>query len=285
LPKKAASTVLRKGGGYPRRLADYERFGFAQISRMSLNTLLRLFSEPDFDEMRRVYSYNCYFMPDGVCQEKVQSFGNEARAKAQMKNHLQSHIKDTLKRDDYNQFTAEPVAARKKRLVQQQKGTNNNALKDDIIPVCSSSEGSATKTNYTSTGINSEFSNMLASNANNQFLVDEKEVNISTREQGPQDNVNASISISHGKMFLNTRNVNSATQMIQANDIHKTGTTYASESVKENVPTNRNRTRNASSAATIFAAQRDRETASSELNSTSLSNSSTNSYSFTDSDA
>ena len=55
----------------PRRLADYERFGFAQISRMSLNTLLRLFSEPDFDEMRRMYSYKCYFMPDGVCQEKV----------------------------------------------------------------------------------------------------------------------------------------------------------------------------------------------------------------------
>ena len=113
----------------PRRLADYERFGFAQISRMSLNTLLRLFSEPDFDEMRRMYSYKCYFMPDGVCQEKVQSFGNEAKAKAQMKNHLQSHIKETLKRDDYYQFTAEPVSARKKRIAQKNfAGSNNNVV-------------------------------------------------------------------------------------------------------------------------------------------------------------
>ena len=56
-------TALSKRAN-PRRLADYERFGFAQISRMSLNTLLRLFSEPDFDEMRRLYSYKCYFMPD-----------------------------------------------------------------------------------------------------------------------------------------------------------------------------------------------------------------------------
>ena len=119
------STLSKRAN--PRRLADYERFGFAQISRMSLNTLLRLFSEPDFDEMRRMYSYKCYFMPDGVCQEKVQSFGNEAKAKAQMKNHLQSHIKETLKRDDYYQFTAEPVSARKKRIAQQSfAGTNNN---------------------------------------------------------------------------------------------------------------------------------------------------------------
>ena len=118
--------ALQSKRSNPRRLADYEKLGFAQISRMSLNTLLRLFSEPDFDEMRKVYSYKCYFMPDGVCQEKVQSFGNEAKAKAQMKNHLQSHIKETLKRDDYFQFTAEPVAARKKRISQQQSSTNNN---------------------------------------------------------------------------------------------------------------------------------------------------------------
>ena len=118
--------ALQSKRSNPRRLADYEKLGFAQISRMSLNTLLRLFSEPDFDEMRKVYSYKCYFMPDGVCQEKVQSFGNEAKAKAQMKNHLQSHIKETLKRDDYFQFTAEPVAARKKRITQQQSSTNNN---------------------------------------------------------------------------------------------------------------------------------------------------------------
>ena len=59
-------------------------------------------------------------MPAGVCQETVQSFGNEAKAKSLMKNHLQGHIKDTLKRDDYNDFTAEPITARRKRIAQQQ---------------------------------------------------------------------------------------------------------------------------------------------------------------------
>ena len=245
----------------PRRLADYDRFGFSQISRMSLNTLLRLFSEPDFDEMRRIYSYKCYFMPDGVCQEKVQSFGNEARAKAQMKNHLQSHIKDTLKRDDYYQFTAEPVAALKKRLAQQQKGTNNNASKDTVLPASSAVEISIKKSDVTSTAIKSEFSNVVFTNSNNVQSLAENVGNVTLSKHEPRDSMPASTHINTTKMCHKTNNVKPAIEIMQDNRIKKMEPIFDTEYGKENVPTinDKNITTNASSTAIIYANKGDKE--------------------------
>jgi hypothetical protein len=39
---------------------------------MSLNSLIRLFTESEFDEIRRVYRYRCALMPEHVCQEMIQ---------------------------------------------------------------------------------------------------------------------------------------------------------------------------------------------------------------------
>ena len=259
----------------PRRLADYDRFGFAQISRMSLNTLLRLFSEPDFDEMRRIYSYKCYFMPDGVCQEKVQSFGNEARAKAQMKNHLQSHIKDTLKRDDYYQFTSEPVAARKKRLAQQQKGTNNNASKDTVLPASSPVEMPIKKSEYfSSTAIKSEFSNVVFSNSNNIQSLAENVGNVTLSKHEPRDAMHGSTHINTTNMCHKTNNVRPAIEIMQDNKIRKMEPTFVTEYGKENVPTitdTKNVTTNASSAAIIYVNKEgDKEPVNSEISNLTI---------------
>ena len=250
----------------PRRLADYEKFGFAQISRMSLNTLLRLFSEPDFDEMRRIYSYKCYFMPDGVCQEKVQSFGNEAKAKAQMKNHLQSHIKDTLKRDDYYQFTAEPVAARKKRLAQQQKGTNNNASKDIVFPTPSPVELAIKNSDFTgSKVIKREFSNVAFTNTNNPQSFDENVGNVILSKHEPRDAMTISSYNNKEQMCHKTNNPNSpAIEIMQDTRITKMEPIFVTEYGKENVPTtitdNKNGTNNAlCTVPIIYDNQSDKE--------------------------
>ena len=52
-----------------------------------------------------------------------QSFGNENKAKQSMKSHLQGHIKNLLRHDQYKNFTAEPVLARQRRLAVESGGT------------------------------------------------------------------------------------------------------------------------------------------------------------------
>ena len=49
----------------------------------------------------------------------LQSFGNETKAKQCMKSHLQGHLKNLLRHDDYLNFTAEPVIARQRRLASE----------------------------------------------------------------------------------------------------------------------------------------------------------------------
>ena len=223
-------TALSKRAN-PRRLADYERFGFAQISRMSLNTLLRLFSEPDFDEMRRMYSYKCYFMPDGECQEKVQSFGNEARAKAQMKNHLQSHIKETLKRDDYYQFTAEPVSARKKRLAQQNlAGTNNNT---DPEPLVSSVQPSKDP-GYITKVIKEEF---LHDDCINAIRVPERAIDLSAPKHEPQCTIQMDRNAERVKLVQKPNRHKSQVGTQENKAIHKLEPIFDNDSGKENVST------------------------------------------------
>ena len=54
-----------------------------------------------------------------------QSFGNENKAKQCMKSHLQSHIKNLLQYDQYQNFTAEPVQARLRRLAAESGNTES----------------------------------------------------------------------------------------------------------------------------------------------------------------
>ena len=103
-----------RGAVQPKKLAEMEIVNLEQIKSMSANTLLRIFTETDFDEMKRMYCYTCLLMPE-ECEEKFQSFGNESKAKKEMRQHLEEHVGRliTQGRED---FTAEPVLARKRRL-------------------------------------------------------------------------------------------------------------------------------------------------------------------------
>ncbi|CAN7995476.1 unnamed protein product [Ixodes hexagonus] len=92
-----------------------------QIRILSDRMLLDMFSELTSNEMRRTFSYRCYLMPS-TCAETFSSFGNENRARLQMKAHLLAHIAKLLTeanglgRLGKPPFTAEPIQARRKRL-------------------------------------------------------------------------------------------------------------------------------------------------------------------------
>ena len=102
-----------RGSTQPKKLAEMEVVNMDQIRAMSSNTLLRIFTETDFDEMKRMYCYTCVLLPD-QCQHRCQSFGNESKAKKEMRQHLEEHV-DRLIEEGSEDFIAEPVLARKRR--------------------------------------------------------------------------------------------------------------------------------------------------------------------------
>ena len=91
-----------------------EAVSLEQIRGMSSNTLLKLFTETDFDELQRTYCYTCYLQPE-ECNAKFQSFGNESKAKKQMRKHLEDCL-DRLVQSGNIEFVAEPLLARNRRL-------------------------------------------------------------------------------------------------------------------------------------------------------------------------
>ena len=103
-----------RGAARPRKMSEMEAVTLEQIRAMSSNTLLRLFTETDFDEMKRTYCYTCYLQPE-ECNAKFQSFGNESKAKKQMRKHLEDCL-DRLVQSGNIEFVAEPVLARNRRL-------------------------------------------------------------------------------------------------------------------------------------------------------------------------
>ncbi|XP_014770030.1 uncharacterized protein LOC106869040 [Octopus bimaculoides] len=97
-----------------------------QIQMLSEKSLLNFFSEMTCNEMTRNFTYQCFLIPDKCC-EKFTSFGNEAKAKLQIRQHLADHIQQLL--DEANDterkyrfiFTAEPVHVRQRRLSEMDK--------------------------------------------------------------------------------------------------------------------------------------------------------------------
>ncbi len=104
-------------GRNPRkRLVDYDEFDVDHIVHMTSSTLLRLFSEQNFDEVGRQFAYTCAFLPH-LCAHQSRSFGSENRAKADMKAHLATHVRHIRENPaQYADFTAESVPARKRRM-------------------------------------------------------------------------------------------------------------------------------------------------------------------------
>ena len=98
-----------RGSSQPRS----ETLNLDQIRNMSTAALLRTFTETDFDEVKRKYCYSCFLTP-AQCSAKFQSFGNENKAKKEMRKHLEEHL-DKLIKAGNDDFEAEPVLALKKK--------------------------------------------------------------------------------------------------------------------------------------------------------------------------
>jgi len=100
-------------GSSSKKFSELETFNLEQLKTMSGNTLLKTFTDTDFDEMKRMYCYTCYLQPS-VCSAKFQSFGNESKAKKEMRQHLLECVERIVKEGN-KEFLAEAVVARKRR--------------------------------------------------------------------------------------------------------------------------------------------------------------------------
>lgn len=76
-----------------------ETLNLDQIQGLSDKALISLFSDLSANEMSRNYTYTCFLMP-GKCHEEFTSFGNEQKARIQMRSHLLGHIERLI--DDAN---------------------------------------------------------------------------------------------------------------------------------------------------------------------------------------
>lgn len=61
------------------------------LRSLKANHLLKLFSEFDGDEIRRIFTFTCFMEPD-QCHQQFSSFGSEGKARQQMKTHLLEHV-------------------------------------------------------------------------------------------------------------------------------------------------------------------------------------------------
>ena len=62
---------------------------------MTDNLLVKLFTEFESNEMWKRFTYTCRMLP-AACSKYFQSFGSEHKARAGMKAHLQSHLRNLL---------------------------------------------------------------------------------------------------------------------------------------------------------------------------------------------
>jgi len=61
------------------------------VRSLTANHLLKLFSEFDGDEIRRIFTFTCFMEPE-QCHQQFSSFGSEGKARQQMKSHLLEHV-------------------------------------------------------------------------------------------------------------------------------------------------------------------------------------------------
>lgn len=74
-----------------RSIQSLEEVTLEHIIHLSTRSIFSLFADLTSDEIKRLYTYHCFLMPD-KCQEQFSSFGNETRARIQMMKHLDGHI-------------------------------------------------------------------------------------------------------------------------------------------------------------------------------------------------
>ncbi|PNF34904.1 hypothetical protein B7P43_G01412 [Cryptotermes secundus] len=94
------------------------------LRSLTANHLLKLFSEFDGDEIRRIFTFTCFMEPE-QCRQQFSSFGSEGKARQQMKSHLLEHVHQLeLKAERGFQFTVESVRVRQRRLAEKFNGSN-----------------------------------------------------------------------------------------------------------------------------------------------------------------
>ncbi|XP_021926045.1 uncharacterized protein LOC110832901 isoform X2 [Zootermopsis nevadensis] len=109
------------------------------LRSLKANHLLKLFSEFDGDEIRRIFTFTCFMEPD-QCHQQFSSFGSEGKARQQMKTHLLEHVHQLeLKAECGFQFSVESVKVRQHRLAEKCSGSNrrhklNSKIKVESIP-------------------------------------------------------------------------------------------------------------------------------------------------------
>ena len=74
---------------------NQDRLDIEQIRKLSDRLIVSLFSDMTSDEIRRKYTLTCYLMPR-TCTHEVSVFGNEMRAKKEMRQHLREHVQQLL---------------------------------------------------------------------------------------------------------------------------------------------------------------------------------------------
>ncbi|ROT77132.1 putative zinc finger protein [Penaeus vannamei] len=120
----AAKTKASNSGN--RKPSEYEVLTLEQVSNMTDNLLVKLFSDFESNEMWRRFTYTCRMLP-AACSQFFQSFGSEHKARAGMKAHLLSHLKSLLdvhtSEQSRQNYILESVPARKRRLCEQESST------------------------------------------------------------------------------------------------------------------------------------------------------------------
>ena len=68
-----------------------DRLNLLQIDKLSDKLLISMYSEMSSDELRKHYTLKCALEP-GLCLYQVTVYGNEMKAKMEIKRHLQQHV-------------------------------------------------------------------------------------------------------------------------------------------------------------------------------------------------
>ncbi|XP_068243517.1 uncharacterized protein [Palaemon carinicauda] len=110
-----------------RKPSDCEILTLDQVAGMTDNLLVKLFAEFESNEMWKRFTYTCRMLP-AACSKCFQSFGSEHKARADMKAHLQNHLKNLLEvhtsEERRQVYVLESIPARNRRLVDQDSPSN-----------------------------------------------------------------------------------------------------------------------------------------------------------------
>ena len=88
--KKLDEDARKKQRETKRAKSQQTVFNVSQLLSMPATQLVKLFSIPSSDELKKKYSYACALVPG--CGQSYSSFASEVRARMNIKSHLAVHL-------------------------------------------------------------------------------------------------------------------------------------------------------------------------------------------------